>query len=248
MVFLKLIYLNFSFYLFFVVYSVVSIPLLTGYVFFMTVFSSYRNSLRRLRHVIRWWGNIVIRVLPWPLIRIEYQDLAPEDNKDPAVFVCNHRSFSDGFLMACLATEGIQVVNKWPFRIPVLGIVARMAGYLSVTELPFEEFSGKAVVLLRQGVSIVAFPEGTRSGSKTMGQFHSAVFRLAISAQKQIIPLCIVGNEDIPCRGSLLLRPGIIKIQKLPALKWDAFKEINVFQLKNKVRNLIAERIKIMEK
>ena len=48
------------------------------------------------------------------------------------IFVCNHRAASDAFLMCVLPVEAVQVVNTWPFHLPVLGRFARMAGYLNI--------------------------------------------------------------------------------------------------------------------
>jgi 1-acyl-sn-glycerol-3-phosphate acyltransferase len=149
--------------------------------------------------------------------------------------------------MACLPFEIVQVVNIWPFKLPVLGFMARAAGYLSVREMPFEEFSRRVTDLLNQGVSVVAFPEGTRSADGSLGQFHSSIFRVALTSGYPIAPVCITGNEKIPARGTLLLKPGIIKMHKLPHLKFEDFKNQSPFKLKNDVRQLIARGIEAAE-
>ncbi|HEY1921502.1 MAG TPA: lysophospholipid acyltransferase family protein, partial [Tepidisphaeraceae bacterium] len=91
------------------------------------------------------------------------------------------------------------------------------------------------------GVSIIAFPEGTRSGSRRMGQFHGSAFRLAQHAGVKICPLAISGNENIPHRGSLLLHPGHIVMTKLPSVTCEQYKEMNAFTLKTRVRETIHE-------
>jgi 1-acyl-sn-glycerol-3-phosphate acyltransferase len=244
---LKLIYLNTTFYVSFFLFSAVSIPLLTLLVVFLSLFLSRRRTMKRFRRAISWYGTVIIRVLPFPLVRIWYKDYARDDETSPYIFVCNHRASTDAFLMACLPYECIQVVNIWPFRLPVLGIFARWAGYLSVREMPFEEFCRKAVEFLEQGVSVIAFPEGTRSGDKRMGQFHGSIFRVALQAKCPIAPLCITGNENVLPRGSLLLRPGTIKVHKLRALKWEKYKDMNAFKLKNRVRDIIARELAVMD-
>ena len=244
---LKLIYLNITFYVLFILFSVVGIPLLTLCGAFISLFLSHRSAMRRFRRAISWYGNIVIRVLPFPLIQVRYKDYVENDGPGPYLFICNHRSASDPFLMACLPYECIQVVNIWPFRIPVLGMFARFAGYLSVNEISFEEFSRRVVDLLKEGVSVIVFPEGTRSGSKRMGNFHSSIFRIALQSRCPIVPICISGNENIPLRGLFILHPGIIKVHKLPALQWEKYKDLKPFKLKNKVRDIIARELAIMD-
>jgi len=122
----------------------------------------------------------------------------------------------------------------------------KWAGYLSVREMPFEEFSRKTVELLGQGVSVITFPEGTRSGDKPMGQFHGSIFRVALQAKCPIAPVCINGNKNIPPRGSLLLRPGTIRVHKLPALQWEEYEDMKPFELKNRVRDIIAREQAVM--
>jgi 1-acyl-sn-glycerol-3-phosphate acyltransferase len=163
------------------------------------------------------------------------------------LFVSNHRSFSDGFLMALLPEHGVQIVNLWPFRIPILGFFARGAGYLSIREMPFDEFVQRAGKLLEEGASIACFPEGTRSGSRRMGPFHGSVFRLALQSKTPIVPLCISGNESIPARGSLVLHPGIITVQRLQPIHPEQHQDLSAFQFKTKVRATMARELAAMD-
>ncbi len=246
---LKLIYLNVTFYLLFILFSTVYIPAGTLIIVFLALFASRRTSMKRFRIAISWYGFVISAILPFPLVRIEYKDDFKNSIPGPYIVVCNHRSFSDGFLVAypCVSQEGVQVVGTWPFRMPILGPMARLAGYLSVKEMSFEEFSQKTRELLKKGISIFAFPEGSRSGGKTMRQFFSSIFRVALQTKYPIVPICISGNEHIPSRGSFLLRPGIIKIHKLPAIQWHDYKNLTHFALKNKVRDIIAKELVSMD-
>src|ERR1035437_6901828 len=95
---LATIYLNFTFYLLFIVFSLISIPLLTLFVFFVGLVSPQRKTMRMFHRAIRWYATIIIRVLPFPLIRVQYRDFEKDKGKDPYIFICNHRSASDAFL------------------------------------------------------------------------------------------------------------------------------------------------------
>ncbi len=204
-----------------------------------------RKTLRLVRRIISYYGAAILRCA-WPWVRVRYVDHAP-DETPPFVFVANHRSSSDAYLMAFLPCEVVQVVNIWPFRIPLLGAVARIAGYLSVREMPMEHFLRKGAELLSQGVSVVAFPEGTRSGSTTMGPFHGSAFRLAIHAGARIAPLAISGSENVPRRGSLWLRPGRITVQKLPALDAAQYQTRDSYLLKNLAKEMIRQHLDRVE-
>ena len=245
--FLRIAWLNAVFW---TLSALVTTAFALGGTFYVTLFSlcvrNHRRTLWLTRRTISNFGGAILKC-SWPLVRIRYIDHAPHDTP-PFVFVSNHRSFSDGFLMACLPFEAIQVVNIWPFRIPLIGIVAKIAGYLSVREMPFEEFLEKGSALLAQGVSIVTFPEGTRSGSRTMGSFHGSAFRLAQQAGVKIVPLVLTGNENIPQRGSLVLHPGTIAVHKLPAITPEQYQGLSSYQLKTLVHSTMQQHLEVVEK
>ncbi|MDP3112650.1 MAG: lysophospholipid acyltransferase family protein [Thermodesulfovibrionales bacterium] len=255
--------MNLYFYTFFILFSIMVIPALTLFVAFLAIFIPHRYAMKRFRRAISWYGR-VMTLIPFPLIKIHYEDHSKnnslgcphsggfaEENESyrpgPYIFVSNHRSSSDPFLMCVLPHEAIQIVNVWPFNIPVLGIYARLAGYLNVNQMPSGLFFDRALKLLQEKVSIIFFPEGTRSGGKEMGNFHGSAFRLALQAQAPIVPICISGDENIPPKGSLLLRPGTIRVRRLPAILWDDYKDMNVFLLKNRVREIISRELSLME-
>lgn len=237
-------FFNIIFYSLFLLFSAIAIPLLSLAVFILRLFSSQRIAMKAFRRAISFYGTVIVFVLPRFFIRVYYQDFSEDDGEEgPFIYVANHRSASDAFLMACIPGEIVQVVNTWPFKLPVLGIYARWAGYLSVREMPYEEFESKSIALLESGTSIVAFPEGTRSGDSNMGQFHGALFRVAQKARANIVPLCIMGNEDKPSRGTLMLKPGQIHINRLSSVTWNEYKDMSSFKLKKLVRQLMINHI-----
>lgn len=237
---------NLMFWPLFFAASAVYIAIATIFILVIALLASKRITLRRLRRAITWYGRTVI-ACGWPFVRVKYRDLSPEDMSPPYIVVCNHRSASDPFLMACLPFECIQVAKGWALKLPILGVVARLAGYLTFQEMSVDDFFEEGGRLLDEKVCIVSFPEGTRSGGREMGQFTSAIFRLALQAKAEIVPLAISGNEEIPPKGRLVLHPGLIRVEKLPAVKWDDYCEMDVFKLKNHIRDLLEAHLKSVE-
>jgi 1-acyl-sn-glycerol-3-phosphate acyltransferase len=232
--------------MFFFLFSAVVIPALTLGVAISRIFLSHRRTMKRFRRAISWYG-IIITSIPYPFIKLRYEDHGKNGAQEPFIFVCNHRAASDAFLMCVLPHECVQIVNVWPFRIPVLGIYARLSGYLNIRMMSHEQFMGKATKLLSERVSIIFFPEGTRSASRIMGSFHGAAFRLALESKMAVVPLCISGNENIPPKGSLVLHPGTIRVRRLPAITWDEYKHLNAFAFKNRVWHIIDTELSAME-
>jgi 1-acyl-sn-glycerol-3-phosphate acyltransferase len=243
---LILVCLNVYFYVFFLLSSMLVIPVLTFYVAFLSLFVTHRTAMKRFRRAISWYGRVITSV-PFPFIKLCYEDHSNNGFPGPYVFVCNHRAASDAFLMCVLPHEAVQVVNIWPFRIPVIGFYAGWAGYLNINMMGPELFLEKALKLLKEGVSIIFFPEGTRSTGREMGHFHGSAFKLALQARVPIVPLCISGNENIPPRGSLLLNPGTIRVRRLSAIPWADYKDLNAYVLKNRVREIIGKELDLME-
>ena len=239
--------LNLYFYTLFVLLSATVIPILTVYVVCLgLLIPSRRRTMKRFRRAISWYGRVII-ACPYPFIKLRYENAVKNDPEGPYIIICNHRSASDDYLMGILPHELVQIVNIWPFRIPVLGIYAKLAGYLNIRMIPTEEFMQSASELLKDGVSIIFFPEGTRSTTNKMGSFHGSAFRLALETKAAIVPLCISGSENIPPKGSPLLRPGIITIRRMPAIAWSEYKDLTAFALKNRVWKIMDHELSVME-
>ena len=155
----------FVFYPLLVAYTSAAVPLLAFIVAAGAPFAPHRENMRRFRRMIAWYGYGVICGLARPIIRIVYESPA-RSPRTAKIFVSNHVSSSDPFLVALLPEATVQVVNLWPFKLPVWGIFARWAGYLNIRAMSAEAFQEAASRLLAEGISIVAFPEGTRAGER----------------------------------------------------------------------------------
>lgn len=239
---------NAWFYPAFLMMSLAVSPLFVAGAVVSHVIGGRRRGVYWTRRMNRMYGCLVLLVL-WPVARIVLRGqgwyTSPTEGY---IYVCNHRSASDPFLMARLPLgEIVPIVNRWPFRLPVLGSVARLADYISIREMSPEQFFAKASRNLAEGAYLAAFPEGTRSGGRCLGSFHSAVFRLALRTGAPVVPIAISGNERMPPRGSMLLHPGRITMSMLPPLRADTYRNMTPFQFKNHVRGLIGAELQRIE-
>lgn len=239
-------FLNLGFYTLLLLIMVFEVPVLVLLGVLAAPFCSWRKTLRNTRELVKVYGRSVLWA-GWPWVRVRAEHPAGPPPK-ACIYICNHRATSDGFLISMFPCEGIQVVNIWPFKIPVLGVFAKLAGYLSVRELSTEEFLRRSSTLLEEGVSVIGFPEGTRAGSREMGPFHGILFRLALETGAPIVPVCISGSENIPHKGSVVLNPGAICLRFMPPISQEIYGEMSAFKLKNYVHECMKNELNKMEK
>jgi 1-acyl-sn-glycerol-3-phosphate acyltransferase len=205
------------------------------------------RSKAAFRRLILWYGNVIVRIAVWPWVRVTYDSTARSDEGDEGIYVFNHRSASDPFLIAMLGLPMLQLVNGWPMRLFLFGFFARRCGYIDTTKNSYEESRAKIAAALAARAPIASFPEGTRSGSRNLNQFRSGIFKIAMELNTPIHPCCIVGNEHIPDR-HFRFQAGRIRVRRMPAItiaETAAFG--NAFLLKQHVKTLMQAEITKME-
>ena len=134
-----------------------------------------------------------------PLWRFRYTGDLPADPRRPYVVVSNHESFADILLISHLPWEMKWLSKAELFRIPLLGWMMQLAG-----DVPVRRGFGPSAVeamarcreTLARRVSVMIFPEGTRSTTAEMLPFKDGAFRLAVDAGVAILPLALHGTRD----------------------------------------------------
>ncbi|NOY75458.1 MAG: 1-acyl-sn-glycerol-3-phosphate acyltransferase, partial [Kiritimatiellaeota bacterium] len=173
------------------------------------------ETMRCFRRCINLYG-VTVALTAWPWIRVRVSGMPPKDSA-PYVFVENHTSSFDPFVQGFLPFELVQAARGWALGLPILGFLAKLAGYIDVDAMPPEEVMERSSSLLESGVSMVFFPEGTRRfQDEGLGPFHGTAFRVACANKVQIAPVVLIGIHDKPRKGSLFMRPGVIDIRGLP--------------------------------
>jgi 1-acyl-sn-glycerol-3-phosphate acyltransferase len=216
---------------------------------FLAILIISRFDRRKIAHFLRffilWYGKCIIHYAIFPFVRVTYEDNAPDETA-PSIIIVNHRSGSDPFLVSALGLEIIQTVNGWPMRLPFYGFFAHCAEYIDITKLSYDELRDHVKYILQKGVSVVSFPEGTRSGNRTMNQFYGGIFRVAHELGATVTPVCITGNENIPSR-KFKFSCGHIRIRKLSAVKPETIADLTPFALKTLVRDIIVAETSKMD-
>jgi len=164
------------------------------------------------------------------------------------ILVSNHQSFYDIFVLFCLFRPFKWLAKESLFKIPVIGWNMSLNRYIAIKR---DSLKNRGAAFqecrkwLQRGTSIIIFPEGTRSKTGEMRNFHSGAFRLAIEEKINIVPIAIKGTRNILQKHSFLLGPGkiFIKIKVLPPIDTGQYDKHQVEKLKEKVYQVISQEM-----
>jgi 1-acyl-sn-glycerol-3-phosphate acyltransferase len=160
----------------------------------------------------------------------------------PCVYVCNHSSNLDPPAIATVLPRIVIMAKHQAFKIPIAGTAFRLVGFIPVYR--GTERAAAAVTLgterLKEGYSMLAFPEGTRSASGQMLPFRHGVFLMAIRAQALIVPITIVVLREMMPKGQFATRPGPVRFIVHPPLSTDGLREEDRGALADRARDVIA--------
>jgi len=150
-----------------------------------------------------WWTDVVTALNPYWNVRVS--GLTNIDPKKAYVVVSNHQSLADIVLMYKTKMQFKWVAKESLFKVPVLGWNMVLARHISLQRGDFSSIKKvyrQAGEWLRKGVSVVFFPEGTRSVNEGIGEFQNGAFKLAIKEKVPILPVSIKGTKDAIPKGS----------------------------------------------
>lgn len=137
------------------------------------------------------------------------------------ILVANHQSMLDIWALMGAVPASLRFVAKEELsRIPIFASACRAAGHVFIDRRnpgkAAEAIRSAGERMRREGLTLVVFPEGTRSADGRLGRFRRGAFALAIETQADLIPVAIEGGARILGRGAKRVRPGTIRIRLAP--------------------------------
>lgn len=204
---LKKLLFNIYYWSAFAVVTIIGLVLLPWILLVNVVFVG-RSVNSALRRVIRFYGWVLIRVVPFmaPVTVESRTGKLPL----PSILVANHNSAIDPYLFGALPIENA-FVTLWPFKIPVYGSLMRLAGYINAGN-GWDELRRQGAKLLRSGSSLTIWPEGHRSRDGSIGRFKKGAFLLAAETGYPVTPVCILGSGHILPPGKRFFSPGRVRM------------------------------------
>jgi 1-acyl-sn-glycerol-3-phosphate acyltransferase len=191
----------------------------------------------------RWFRRgAVAAVALNPLWSFRTSGYRPDDPRRPYVAVSNHESLADIFLISHLPWEMKWLSKGAIFRLPIMGWMMRMAGDIAVERADRTsrvEALEQCKARLRRGVSIMIFPEGTRSSTGELLPFKDGAFRLAVEMGLPILPMAVTGTRGAMQKGSLLFGRSRAEVRVLEPIPTEGLSLRDVPSLRDRVRALI---------
>lgn len=178
-----------------------------------------------------------------PLWRFRWSGPMPPDPRRPYVVVSNHESFVDILLISHLPWEMKWLSKAELFRIPVLGWMMRLAG-----DVPVKRGVGPSAVeamsrcreALGRRVSVMIFPEGTRSPTGDLLPFKDGAFRLAIESGVPVLPLAVSGTRTALRKHDWRFGRSVAEVRVLEPVETEGLTADDIPRLKAIVRDRIG--------
>ncbi|MDD5196888.1 MAG: lysophospholipid acyltransferase family protein [Candidatus Omnitrophica bacterium] len=190
-------------------------------VFFIVVATFPFDKKRKLAHAqCFWWSNCVIRLNPYWKLRVEGRENI--DRNKTYVIIANHQSLADIAVLYKTHMQFKWVSKESLFKVPFIGWCLALTKHIRLERGDFSSIKKlyrQAGGWLRRDISVLFFPEGTRSDSDTMNVFQNGAFKLAIKEKKPILPICIRGTREAIPKGSWIFSTKVcVTLKVLPAL------------------------------
>ena len=217
-----------------VVGTIIEVPILLCIGFF----DKKKNFTGKL---VRFWNNWVL----WSTgVKINVEGLERLDSNKQYIFIGNHESALDiPVAVASLPFNVVFLAKKELFTIPLFGWGMSAAGMIKVDrqnrDRAKRSVNSAIEALKKRNISIIMYPEGTRSFTSELLPFKKGAFILAIRSGLPIVPITISGAREIAPKNTLRLHKGEINFIVGKPVSTSDYKESERNELLSKIRNII---------
>ncbi|KAG6689652.1 hypothetical protein I3843_11G183800 [Carya illinoinensis] len=198
------------------------------------------------------WALIMLALIPWPYERIRQGNIyghitgrlmmwilgnptkiqGAEFSSKRAIYISNHASPLDIFLIMWLTPTGtVGIAKKEIIWYPLFGQLYVLANHLRIDRsnptAAIESMKQAARAIVENNLSLIIFPEGTRSKNGRLLPFKKGFVHLALQSGLPIVPMVLTGTHLAWKKGSLNVRPAPLTVRYLPPIStndWTADK------------------------
>jgi 1-acyl-sn-glycerol-3-phosphate acyltransferase len=204
------------------------------------------------RYRAGWMFRRLCVVHTWlnPLWSFRTSGLEVTDPRRPYVVVANHESFADMLLISHLKWEMKWLAKEDWFKYPLVGWLMHMAGDIKIIR-----GNKQSIVTAMKGchdrlekkVSVMLFPEGTRTRDGELGEFKDGAFRLAIENGCPILPMVVAGTREAMTPGDWRWNVTSAEVRVLAPVETTGLTKADVGELRDRVRAIIADELATMK-
>ncbi len=180
----------------------------------------------------RWWARIICRL---SFVRVKITGLEFLHSTQSYVIVLNHQSIFDIFVVY----GWLPTIFKWMMKaelrkIPLVGKACDSAGHIFIDRknpVAAKHSLEKAESKLTNGVSLVVFPEGTRTYTGKMGKFKRGAFQIATDLKLPVVPVTLKGSYERMHRNTMNVTPGVIEMIVHQPIDIAQYQQDNIHEL-----------------
>jgi 1-acyl-sn-glycerol-3-phosphate acyltransferase len=197
------------------------------------------------------WQHACARTWSWLIlktsgIRVRVEGLEHIHPGEPAIYCVNHQSAMDiPILFVHLPVQFRFVAKRSLFNMPFMGWHLRRSGHIPVDrDRPLEAMKSMKKVAheIREGKSVLLFPEGHRSRNGQLLPFEAGGFYIAILAGVPIVPITINGTPYVLKPDTYHVRAGQTEMIVHPAIATQGMNRKGAAKLAEQVKAIIASR------
>jgi len=195
-------------------------------------------------HIIaRIWGRSILMVSQ---VHVSVKGLSNIEPDKSYVYMANHQSnFDIPVLLGYLPVQFRWLAKAELFKIPIFGRAMLGAGYVKIDRFnrksAFESLN-QAAQRMKEGVSVMIFPEGTRSKDGSIRQFKKGGFVMAINSGVPIVPVVLRGTWPIMAKSSLRINRGDVELEIAEPIDTRGYSIESKAELMDKVRSVISQK------
>jgi len=159
------------------------------------------------------------------------------------VFVSNHQSHYDTAVLFATLPHQLRIIAKESLgRFPFIGWHLRRTGHILVDrKRPDRQAIFRwADRLLTEGLSLIVYPEGTRSPDGHVRRFKPGSFQIALQAGLPVVPISIIGTRAVMRKGELAARPASVRLVVHDPIDTSGLAEADPREFGERIRQVIA--------
>jgi 1-acyl-sn-glycerol-3-phosphate acyltransferase len=197
----------------------------------------YRNKLSN--PLMKIWTNIVLFIYG---IKVNVYGAENIDASKGKIYISNHASYLDIFIQLAKLPDNMRMIYKKEInRVPILGWAMYCAGFVSLNRDKIRDAMrslDKAAERVKKGLSVVIYPEGTRTPDGKVGEFKRGMFFLADKAKADIVPVSLQGTFELMPLGAFRVKSGVVNMVIGKPVHYKKDKE-----LLNEIRDTVIKNL-----